>query len=241
MALEILITVAFASFIQSIFGVGVLLLGTPLLILLGYNFFQALVVLLPISLLINLFQIIKYHSAIDLEFYKKILMYTVPFIVIFLIFINNIKINIGIFIGVLLLLVASKDLSTKVNRIVNCFLQYEKSYLILMGILHGLTNLGGSILTAIVHAKNHEKQITRSTIAASYATFATFQLATLFFTDFEIDIKISQIALYMVVGLIVFFSSEKIIYANIDSKAYRKYFAVFIFLTGLLITIKSVY
>ena len=140
MVLEILITVAFASIIQSIFGVGVLLLGTPLLILLGYNFFQALVVLLPISLLINIFQIIKYYSAIDLEFYKKILMYTVPFIIIFLIFINKTKINIGIFIGVLLLLVASKDLSTKVNRIVNCFLQYEKSYLILMGILHGLTN-----------------------------------------------------------------------------------------------------
>ena len=241
MVLEILITVAFASIIQSIFGVGVLLLGTPMLILLGYNFFQALVVLLPLSLLINLFQIIKNYSTIDLEFYKKILIYSVPSIVIFLIFINNIKINIGIFIGVLLLLVASKDLSTKVNRIVNCFLQYEKSYLILMGILHGLTNLGGSILTAIVHAKNYEKQITRATIAASYATFATFQLATLLFTDFEIDIKFSQIALYMVVGLIVFFSSEKIIYANIDSKAYRKYFAVFIFLTGLLITIKSVY
>jgi len=240
MALEILITVAFASFIQSIFGVGVLLLGTPLLILLGYNFFQALVVLLPISLLINLFQIIKYHSAIDLEFYKKILMYTVPFIVIFLIFINNIKINIGIFIGVLLLLVASKDLSTKVNRIVNCFLQYEKSYLILMGILHGLTNLGGPLLTAIVHAKNYEKQITRSTIAASYATFATFQLATLYFADIEIDIKFSLIVLCMVVGLIVFFIAEKTIYANIDAKAYGKYFAVFVFITGVLITIKSV-
>ena len=229
MAFEILIIVAFASFIQSIFGVGVLLLGTPMLILLGYNFFQALVVLLPLSLLINLFQIIKYYSAIDLEFYKKILMYTVPFIVIFLIFINNIKINIGIFIGVLLLLVASKDLSTKANRIVNFLLKYEKSYLILMGLLHGLTNLGGSILTAIVHAKNHEKQITRSTIAASYATFATFQLATLHFSGIEIDIKFSLIALCMVVSLIVFFSSEKIIYANIDSKAYRKYFAVFIF------------
>ena len=241
MALEILITVAFASFIQSIFGVGVLLLGPPLLILLGYNYFQALVVLLPISLLINLFQIIKYYSAIDLGFYKKILMYTLPFIVIFLIFINKTKINIGIFIGVLLLLVASKDLSSKANRIVNFLLQYEKSYLILLGILHGLTNLGGSLLTAIVHAKNYEKQITRSTIAASYATFATFQLATLFFTDFEIDIKLSLIALCMVVSLIVFFSAEKIIYANIDAKAYRKYFAVFIFLIGLLISIKSVY
>jgi len=241
MAFEILVIVAFASFIQSIFGVGVLLLGTPLLIILGYNFFQALVVLLPISLLINLFQIIKCYSAIDLEYYKKILIYSVPFIVIFLIFINKTKINIGIFIGVLLLLVASKDLSTKANRIVTLMLQYEKSYLILMGILHGLTNLGGSLLTAIVHAKNYEKQITRSTIAASYATFATFQLATLFFTGIEIEIKFSLIALCMVVGLIVFFSAEKIIYAKIDTKAYRKYFAVFIFLTGLLISIKSVY
>ena len=241
MVLEILITVAFASIIQSIFGVGVSLLGTPMLILLGYNFFQALVVLLPLSLLINLFQIIKYYCTIDLEFYKKILFYTVPSIVIFLIFINKTKINIGIFIGVLLLLVASKDLSPKSNRIVNLLLQYEKSYLILMGILHGLTNLGGSILTAIVHAKNYEKQITRSTIAASYATFATFQLATLYFADIEIDIKFSLIALCMVVGLIVFSSAEKIIYANIDAKAYRKYFAVFIFITGLLIFIKSVY
>jgi len=241
MAFEILIIVALASFIQSIFGVGVLLLGTPLLMLLGYNFFQALVVLLPISLLINLFQIIKYYSAIDLEFYKKILIYTVPFIVIFLIFINKTKINIGIFIGVLLLLVASKDLSTKANRIVNLLLQYEKSYLILMGILHGLTNLGGSLLTAIVHAKNYEKQITRSTIAASYATFATFQLVTLFFTGFEIDIKLSLITLCMVVGIIIFFTAEKIIYTNIDAKVYRKYFAGFIFLSGLLIFVKSVY
>ena len=241
MVLEVLITVVFASIIQSIFGVGVLLLGTPMLILLGYNFFQALVVLLPLSLLINLFQIIKYYITIDLEFYKKILMYTVPSIVIFLIFINKTKINFGIFIGLLLLLVASKDLSTKANRIVRFLLQYEKSYFILMGILHGFTNLGGSLLTAIVHAKNYKKQITRSTIAASYATFAAFQLATLYFTGIEIDIKFSQIALCIVVGLIVFFSTEKIIYANIDAKAYRKYFAVFIFLTGLLITIKSVY
>ena len=240
MVLEVLITVVFASIIQSIFGVGVLLLGTPMLILLGYNFFQALVVLLPLSLLINLFQIIKYYSTIDLEFFKKILIYTVPSIVIFLIFISKTKINFGIFIGLLLLLVASKDLSTKVRRIVRFLLQYEKSYFILMGILHGLTNLGGSLLTAIVHAKNYKKQITRSTIAASYATFAAFQLATLYFTGIEIDIKFSLIVLCMVVGLIVFFIAEKTIYANIDAKAYGKYFAVFIFITGLLISIKSV-
>jgi len=45
----------------------------------------------------------------------------------------------------------------------------------------------------------------------------------------------------MVVGLTVYFLAEKIIYANIDTKAYQKYFAVFIFLIGLLISLKSVY
>jgi len=40
MPLDILITVAVSSFIQSIFGVGVLLFGTPLLMLQGYNFFK---------------------------------------------------------------------------------------------------------------------------------------------------------------------------------------------------------
>ena len=118
MSLDILITVAVVSFIQSIFGVGVLLLGTPLLMLQGYNFLQSAIVLLPISLLINLFQIFKDHSAIDLDFYKKILIYTTPFIVIFLIFINKTKINIGILIGVILLLVASKDFSIRLNRLV---------------------------------------------------------------------------------------------------------------------------
>ena len=89
MSLDILITVAVTSFIQSIFGVGILLFGTPLLMLQGYNFHQSVIVLLPISLLINLFQILKDQSALDLDFYKKILIYTVPFIVIFLIFFSN--------------------------------------------------------------------------------------------------------------------------------------------------------
>jgi len=39
-AIGFLITVAVSSFIQSIFGGGVSLFGTPLLMLQGYNFFK---------------------------------------------------------------------------------------------------------------------------------------------------------------------------------------------------------
>jgi len=38
MAFDILITISFISLVQSIFGTGVLLFGTPILLILGYNF-----------------------------------------------------------------------------------------------------------------------------------------------------------------------------------------------------------
>jgi len=240
MPLDILITVAVSSFIQSIFGVGVLLFGTPLLMLQGYNFFQAVIVLLPISLLINLSQIVKDHKSVDIAFYKKIIVYTIPFIVIFLAVLNEIKINIGLLISVLLLFVAAKDFSDRVNNFVNLVVRHERSYFILMGIVHGLTNLGGPLLTVAVHSKGYGKRTTRATVAASYATFATFQIVTLFFSNFDMDIKLSTIALSMSVGLTMFIVTEKIVYANIDAENYRRLFAAFIFLSGALLFVKSV-
>ena len=240
MPLDILITVAVSSFIQSIFGVGVLLFGTPLLMLQGYDFFQAVIVLLPISLLINLSQIVKDHKSVDIAFYKKIIVYTIPFIVIFLAVLNEIKINIGLLISVLLLFVAAKDFSDRVNNFVSLVVRHERSYFILMGIVHGLTNLGGPLLTVAVHSKGYEKRTTRATVAASYATFATFQIVTLFFSNFDMDIKLSTIALSMSVGLTMFIVTEKIVYANIDAESYRRLFAAFIFLSGALLFVKSV-
>ena len=240
MPLDILITVAVSSFIQSIFGVGVLLFGTPLLMLQGYDFFQAVIVLLPISLLINLSQIVKDHKSVDIAFYKKIIVYTIPFIVIFLAVLNETKINIGLLISVLLLFVAAKDFSDRVNNFVNLVVRHERSYFILMGIVHGLTNLGGPLLTVAVHSKDYEKRTTRATVAASYATFATFQIVTLFFSNFDMDIKLSTIALSMSVGLTMFIVTEKIVYANIGAENYRRLFAAFIFLSGALLFVKSV-
>ena len=189
MSLDILITVAVTSFIQSIFGVGILLLGTPLLVLQGYDSLQSAIVLLPISLLINLLQIFKDHSAIDSDFYKKILIYTTPFIVIFLIFINIAKINISILIGVILLLVAAKDFSIRANKMVNLLIRYEKSYLIIMGIVHGLTNLGGSLLTIISTNVHSNKNIIRYNISSGYFIFALFQLLliNIFFNQINFD------------------------------------------------------
>jgi len=240
MTLDILIIVVVTSFIQSIFGVGVLLFGTPLLMLQGYNFIHAVTVLLPISLSINLIQIARDYRSIDLDFYKKILIYTIPFVVIFLFVVTRLKINIGMIIGVFLLFVAAKNYSLKVNNVIKFLARYEKAYFIIMGVIHGLTNLGGSLLTAIVHSKEYEKQIARVTVAVSYATFATFQILTLLVSGDSVDIRLSGIGFYLIVGMTIFILTEKLVYMDINNENYSTKFAVLLLLSGVLLCVKSI-
>lgn len=240
MTLDVLMTVAATSFIQSIFGVGVLLFGTPLLLLQGYNFIHAVTILLPISLSINLIQIAKDYRSVDLDFYKKILIYTIPFVVIFLFVVIRLKINIGLIIGLFLLFVAAKNYSLKVHKAIKFLVRYEKVYFIIMGVIHGMTNLGGSLLTAIVYSKEYGKQITRVTVAVSYATFAAFQILTLLVSGNSADIRLSGIGIYLTVGMTIFILTEKIVYMDINNENYSKYFAVFLLLSGVLLCVKSI-
>ena len=239
MSLNILIVVVVISCIQSIFGVGVLLFGTPLLLLLGYSFIDAVMILLPVSLSINIIQIVKDYKSADLEFYKKILVYTVPFVVIFLFIVTTLKINASIVVGVFLLFVAAKDYSPQVNKVIKLLIGYEKIYLITMGIIHGLTNLGGSLLAAIVHSKEYEKRTTRATVALSYATFAIFQILTLLVSGQNINTGFVEIGLYVFVGVAVFILTEQFIYMELNNRNYSKYFAAFLFFSGILLVVKS--
>jgi uncharacterized membrane protein YfcA len=84
MPVDIMLTVVFTSIIQSVFGAGVLLFGTPLLLLFGHDFVDVLVVLLPILISINLLQIAKHHAHIDFAFYRNIVILSLPLIALFL-------------------------------------------------------------------------------------------------------------------------------------------------------------
>lgn len=240
MALDILLTVAGTSLVQSIFGVGVLLFGTPILLGLEHDFLETITILLPISLVINLFQIIKDYKMIDMIFYKKILSFAIPFVVIFLFFVTAFEINIRLIVGIFLLIVAIKDYSIKLQSIIESLMKYENFYLILMGIVHGATNLGGSLLSAIIHNKKYEKNMTRATIAASYATFAAFQIATLMFSSSLSNINFKENCWYLIVGVIIFILTETTLYLEINSQSYGKYFAMFLFASGIVLCVKSI-
>lgn len=240
MPVEIMLTVVATSIIQSVFGAGVLLFGTPLLLLFGYEFVDVLMVLLPISIAINLLQIVKDYDYIDFTFYRNILILTLPPIAVFLFMVTHIRINISLLIGTFLLFIAFRDFSAIIARIINRMMAFEKTYFLIMGMVHGLSNLGGSLLTAIVHHKAYEKNIARVTVAASYCTFAIVQLLTLwFFSRENINVSFADTGVYMVVGVLIFMLSDEILYNQIDRGKYQRIFSVFLAISGAVLVLRS--
>lgn len=239
MPVDILLTVVATSIIQSVFGVGVLLFGTPLLLLLGYGFVDALGVLLPVSIAINTLQVLRHYEDVDIAFYKNILIYSVPWVVLFLLVITAVKINVSLVIGGLLIFVALKNFSTAINRAVMSVVRYERIYLMVMGLVHGVSNLGGSMLTVIIYSKKYPKDKTRVTAAASYATVATCQLATLFLVGSEFTVSVADKISFIQLGVVMFLLTEEVLYNQIDNEKYSKIFAVFLFVSGILLIMKS--
>ncbi len=241
MLAHIMLIIVLTSAIQSMFGVGVLLFGTPLLLLFGHQFVDVLILLLPISLIINTLQIVQHHAQIDFKFYQKILCLTLPPVAIFLFLVTHLRINIGIIVGLFLLLIAFKEFSPVIARIINRMMQHEVVYFVSMGVVHGLSNLGGSLLTAIVHHKNYQKDVARVTIAAAYGTFAVVQLATLcLFSEQSINVSLNQNLIYLSVGGIVFLLMDATFYRQVDSSKYRHIFALFLAVSGLVLILKAI-
>ena len=88
-------------------------------------------------------------------------------------------------------------------------LDYEKFYLAIMGVFHGLTNLGGSLLSAAILSQDLTKDSKRSTIAVSYCSMAVIQIITLIATlRFDIFLNKSYL-LYWATAPTVFFIVEK--------------------------------
>ena len=237
MDLYILITILITAIVQSIFGTGVLLFGTPLLLILGYNFQYALIILLPTSILISIFQLKNNLNKIDIQFYKKLFLFSIPPIILFFYLTNLNSIRINIFVGIFLVVVAIKENILSINRMIKFLIKYESLYLMIMGMIHGITNLGGALLSAIVFSKNLSKDSKRTTIAICYLTFAVFQIITLIVAFNDNSFLNIFNFVYWILGPVIFFIVEKYLYFRIDGGKYIKYSNFFLFILGLMLII----
>ena len=225
--IELLIIILLSIF-QSVFGIGLLLIGTPTFLLIGYNFFDVLNLLLPFSITISLLQVI-YSKEINSKFNKKILLYCIPALILALSILVKYENDIDfiLLISFTIIFFSIINLSKFKNTIFDNNKRINLG-LIILGLIHGFTNLGGSLFTLICANINKQKKIIRQNIASGYLIFGTVQL--LFINIFYKTLTVSNLY-YLYIPIISFFIAQYF-YNKINNELFSKILNITILLYG---------
>ena len=225
--------------IQSIFGIGLLLFGTPTFLILGYDFVNTLNFLLPISIVISFIQLISFKKKL-----KKIIfdynLFCLPFLVLFLIIALNFKDVLNFKVYVSIVLIVSSILTLRENTffpLKKIILKYKKFILIFIGSVHGLTNMGGgflSIFSSLIN--NKDKKYTRHLISYSYLIRGLLQYFILLLLEYR-NLNFDKIY-YIILVLIIYFPSQKI-FKKVNNIFFSKIIGIIALLYGSIILISN--
>jgi uncharacterized protein len=236
---EILI-IAVLIFFQSIFGIGLLLFGTPTFLLLGYNFLDVLNILLPISITISAIQFFS-SDVKNKEFKYNFNCFCLPPLILALYFIINFldKINFELYIAILIISFAILSLNKKKIKYLKNFTLFKQRLLLsIIGLIHGVSNLGGSLLAILSPIiNNEEKNKTRYSIAYGYLIMGIIQILVLFFFSNN-HIKYFNL-IYIILVFIIYFPTQKI-FKKFKSNHFSNFLNIFALLYGLIILFKNI-
>jgi hypothetical protein len=174
----LLMTVGTFALVQSLFGVGLLLFGTPTLLLAGLPFDEVLAYLLPCSIAVSALQIAD-GGGLTLEpIRRKFLLYTAPAVLLatggVLMFGSVHQLRAAV--GVMLLATAATRVSHLRDVLVRHVRNNMPPLLVGLGLIHGLSNLGGGLLSVIVSSCFTDKGDIRRHVAFAYGLMASLQL-----------------------------------------------------------------
>lgn len=213
------------ALVQSIFGVGLLLFGTPILILLGLPFREALWVLLPASITVSVLQLLL-DRGLSCDSVKTLLMWTVPSVGGGLLLSLSIKLKIDALIIGILIFCALLRLSTSMRAwlTIRCH-NYRWGMLLVIGFIHGLTNMGGSLLSVYAASQSEEKFAIRQYVALGYAFFSATQLVVLIVT--EPSHAYPNPLAYMLISGVTFVGIGRFVFVQINHPRYVFFLNIF--------------
>jgi hypothetical protein len=208
------------SIIQSIFGVGLLVFGTPSLLLLGYSFDTTLSLLLPCSLAISFCQIFNSYSEIK-KFRFQFIKYALPSMAITLVLtlLAENSLNLRAAVGLMLIFSATSRLSAAINKYLQQFIiRHANTFLVALGLVHGATNMGGGLLTIYANSTCENRQSIRAHIAYGYALMALIQILLLAILG-KFSLAVTNIYLvlislvtYLLIGNRIFLIANNVVY-----------------------------
>jgi len=229
--------IAVFSVVQSIFGVGLLLFGTPTLLLLGYSYSETLWLLLPCSVTISLIQVVNDYKLIEAK--KKAVYLVIPTLVLSLalvvIYANGI--NITRIVGILLLLIGVIRFSSKLQALLASMVKkHIHMYYIIIGVVHGISNMGGGPLSILMSTIYSKKEIIRANVAFIYLILAIFQLVVLSIIS-NASLR-SEVMWLIPISLASYIFTSKFIPLKINNEKYTFILNVMVLVYGVLAIVK---
>ena len=212
------------SLIQSIAGVGILVLGTPILIIYKFEMIGIMFLLLPISIITSLLNIVllryfyNYREKASISLIKYFFIFCVPsiFIGIFILKKFSDEINFNILVSFIIFVSIILKIKLKSNDFLTT--KSKKIFSIVMGFVHGLTNSGGTLLSLFLLKNNKDNNGKKSIfeIHFFYALLAVAQFLILILLN-ENPNKINTDAVTLII--LIFVSS---IIGNLISDKFKK-------------------
>ena len=189
------------AIIHSIFGIGLLAIGTPLLLILNFDFLVVLKILLPCSILINMFQIMKAKNILYED--KNLIYSSMPYVLLgaFIIYTFSSSINFKLIIGFSILIVFF--LKFYLNQKIKLLVKKNKNILLsAAGFFHGLTNTGGSLISLIFQDLKKNKYEVQQCIAFTYFFYAIIQylLLNFFLKKILLDYSSFKLLVFAFIG-----------------------------------------
>ena len=176
-----LLVVFVFAIVQSIVGVGLLVFGTPTLMLLGYGFEQTLAIVLPASICVSAIQVSEGGAAAT-DFRRTFNIFCAPAVLFGAIVAYSWGgPDLKLLIAAMLLLSACIRVVAPLQRLLDGLIKHQRrSWLLSMGAVHGLTNMGGGLLTLYSSSVHDGRKVpTRAGIAYGYVVMGTTQYVTL--------------------------------------------------------------
>ena len=216
----VLLVVAVFSVIQSFFGMGILVFGTPTLLMLGFEFSTTLGYLLPASFAISLFQVTtRKFERPAISNYLYLLCLPSIGIGLWLAHASQLASLTKVFIGVMLLVSALIRFKSSLQTPLNAVIKKQSAvYHIVMGVIHGMTNLGGALLAVLASGTNDNREAIRYVVAHYYLVFTSVQMAVLSLLLGHFDLLISGLPTALVAAFVFISFGNKYFARTNDSK-----------------------
>jgi len=231
----LLFVVLLFSVVQSIFGVGLLLFGTPTLLLLGYPYDETLWIILPSSITISLLQTASHYSLV--QYKRDVILYTLPFLVLSLVLVieyNNV-IDVQKIVGFIMILIGIIKFYDFLNMSMSIIVKKNiRAYHIAMGVVHGVSNMGGGFLSILMSAIYKDKYVIRVNVAFVYMLFGFSQLAVLIIMRAG-TFQLNGVLLIPVALISYFYAGNKLFISKIKDESYQSLITIFILTYGIVL------